>query len=144
MAGYRGTHPRYAAMVEQWEKDNENFHEYPMMIYPGDAKSGPNPDPRVPVYLQPEDKGYKPGALKYQGVTVNNEEELAKVIEGGNVTRSQDGLARATTEADERDALLQEAANIGLALDRRWSISRMTDAIAAKKAESKKPTAEVV
>lgn len=144
MAGYRGTHPRYAAMVEQWEKDNEDFHEYPMMVYPGDAKSGLNPDPLVPVYLQPEEKGYKPGALKYQGVTVNDEAELAKVIEGGNVTRSQDGLARAMTEKDEVDALLQEAANIGLSLDRKWSPKRMRDAIDAKKAESKKATSEVV
>lgn len=143
MAGYRGTHPRYAAMAEQWEKDNEDWKEFPMMVYPG------APDPRQPVYAEPGDPGYKPGKLRYEGVVVQNEEELARVIDGAGssgVHRELGQPARASTLEDDRDALLQEAANLGLKeVDPAWSLARIQDAIDTKKAEKKqKPTAEVV
>lgn len=148
MAGYRGTHPRYLNMVERWEVENEEWREFPMMVYPGAA------DPRVPEYQEPGDKGYKPGSLRFEGVIVQDEEELEKVIAGDShsISRTEDGLARASTSKDEHDALLQEAANISLKVDRKWSPQRLRDAIdtakadkaAAQKAKSTAQTSAVV
>ena len=109
-------HPRYA--LTEWPE--YEFQEFPMMVYPGSA------DPMKPEYV-PE----KPGTLKYPGVTVENQDELDKILGGAKVMKDGDRL-RAVSEEDERAELLQQAQHLGVSVDKRWSTARIQDAIDAK------------
>lgn len=115
-------HPRYENMDwPDWE-----FREFPMMIYPG------APDPRVPVY---HTEGRQRGKLKFAGLVVNDEDELARALaEGEDVaTITEDGRQRLTTAEDDRQALIAECDERGLKIDRRWASARLEDAILADK-----------
>lgn len=117
----RREHPLY----ENADWDDYEFREFPMMIYPG-AKN-----PRVPEYWSAEDdipRGKRAGELKFVGVTVENDEELDRVL-GGAKTLTQGNVTRVETEEDERLGLIVKAGQMGVQVDKRWGVSRLKAAI---------------
>lgn len=130
----RREHPRY----ENAEFPDYEFREYPMMVYP-DAE-----DPKKPYLTKGKLQG-KP----LPGIIVNNEEERrialglsAEEQEETGATRkalptrggrtmptSAKGVDRLRTDDDDKEDLLQQAENLGLKVDKSWSVGRIQDAI---------------
>lgn len=126
-------HPRY----ENTEWPDYEFHEFPMMVYPGSADGGKTPD---------RDKA-RPGKFLQQPVVVNSEEERRTVLEidepverdaprapSAVLVEGPGGAKRLQTEDDERTALITEAETLGVQIDKRWSVIRIQDAIDTHKA----------
>lgn len=130
----RREHPRY----ENTEWPDYEFREYPMMVYPGAD------DPLKPYKASGREKG-KPLA----GILVNNDEERRIALgldeeeaEDTGATRkavptrggktmptSVKGVDRLRTDDDDKGDLLQEAENLGVKVDRTWSVARIQDAL---------------
>lgn len=131
-------HPRY----ENTEWPDWEFHEFPMMVYPGAA------DQKKPY----DDRG-----RPLPGVIVNTAQEADEALgidrserveeaeaapapakPRGQVPTGSKGVSRMKTEDDERAELIAEAEVLGIQqFDRSWSIARMQDTIDTFKAGSK-------
>lgn len=123
-------HPRY----QHTEWPDYEFREFPMMVYPG----AENP-------LKPYDAKGKP----LPGVIVNTAEEADSAL---GIDRSEPaeeapraavktvatkspGVQRMETEDDQHTRLNEEAAVLGVKIDKNWSLARKQDAIDTHKAE---------
>ena len=132
-------HPRYASF--EWPE--YEYREYPRMIYPG------APDPLVAAYYKTGKRKGKP----IDGVIVNSDEELAAALgidppepepasapapkRGApkKVATGSPGVSRLSNAADEREALIAEAEQLGVQIDKSWSDVRIQDAIDTHKRE---------
>lgn len=128
-------HPRYADT--EWPE--YEFHEFPMMVYPGSKDGGKTPDKHET----------KPGKFLQTGIIVNTEEERREVLgidaevpadrafksDPNKLVDAGGGAKRLATEADERAALLERAEVLGVTVDKRWSLARIEDAIQTHQAE---------
>lgn len=127
-------HPRY----EHTEWPDYEFHEFPMMVYPGSNDGGktPDPDPR------------RPGTFLQQAVCVNSEEERRAVLDiadpvppeapapaSTTLVDNGAGTKRLQTEEDQRAELIQQAETLGVQIDKRWAVARIQDAIDAHRAK---------
>ena len=130
----RREHPRY----ENAEFPDYEYREFPMMVYPGAD------DPAKPYKTKGKQAG-KP----LDGIIVNNEEERRVALGlaseeqeetgatrkalptrgGKTMPTSAKGVDRLRTDDDEKEDLLQEADNLGLKVDKSWSVARIQDAI---------------
>ena len=130
----RREHPRY----ENAEFPDYEYREFPMMVYPG-AEDASRP------YKTKGKQAGKP----LDGIIVNNEEERRVALglgseeaEDTGATRkalptrggktmptSAKGVDRLRTDDDEKEDLLQEAENLGLKVDKSWSVARIQDAL---------------
>lgn len=130
----RREHPRY----ENAEFPDYEFREYPKMVYPGAD------DPLKPY----KTKG-KLAGKPLDGVLVRDEDEERRALNleteeqeetgatrkalptrgGKTMPTSAKGVDRLRTDDDEREDLLQEAENLGLKVDKTWSLGRIQDAI---------------
>lgn len=127
-------HPRYEGTDwPEWE-----FREFPMMVYPGAAD---------------QKKPYGDDGRPLAGVIVNTPEEAdaalgivreapepevkapAKPVEFVPAENTA-GVQRVKTPEDEREELLAEAEQLGVVVDKRWSVARIQDAIDTKKADT--------
>lgn len=95
-------HPIYARM----DFAPYEFAEYPMMVYPNSE------DPLKPTYVN---------GVPQEGVTVNDEDELAEALAGRKIVR----------ETDEKERLIALAEVDGVTVDKRWSVKRMAETIEA-------------
>lgn len=113
-------HPRYA----NFEWPEYEFREFPLMIYPGSADGGKTPDPLMR-------KGHRvPGKFVQDGVVVNSPEEMKLALESEDLeTVEEGGVTRIKTPEDERQELLGRAETAGVKVDKRWSATRIQDAI---------------
>lgn len=123
----RKEHPRY----ESTEWPDYEFHEFPMMVYPGSKDGGKTPD-RDPS---------RPGKFLQTPVTVNSEEErrLALDIDAPveperepertrTLVDAGNGTQRLQTPEDERNDLMERLDTAGVQFDRRWGLARLQDA----------------
>lgn len=128
-------HPRY----ENTEWPDYEFHEFPMMVYPGSKDGGKTPD-RHPT---------RPGVFEQEAVTVHNEEErrqalgldeevgsdaaiLSKPLE---LLPTGKGTSRVKTANDERQELIERLTTAGVQHDKSWSVGRLQDAWDTHEAE---------
>lgn len=130
----RREHPRY----ENTEWADYEFREYPMMVYPGAV------DPLKPYKTSGKEKGKPLG-----GILVHNDDERRAALGleadepeetgatrkaiptrgGKTMPTSAKGVDRLRTDDDEKDDLLREAENLGVKVDRTWSVARIQDAL---------------
>lgn len=123
----RKEHPRY----ENTEWPDYEFHEFPMMVYPGSADGGKTPD------ADPS----KPGKFLQTPVTVHDEAERRAVLEidtpvdpeparapSRALVDNGDGTQRLQTAEDERNELISKLETAGVQYDKRWGLARLQDA----------------
>jgi hypothetical protein len=120
----RREHPRYEHMEwPEWE-----FREFPMMLYPRPLADGEKSDViRKPVY---HTEGRLKGKLKFPGVIVNDDDELAAVLAGDADINAEEG--RLVNESDVRTALIRECELHNVEIDRRWGTEKIQAALDKK------------
>lgn len=110
-------HPRYA----NFEFPDYEFHEYPMMVYPG------APDQKKPYH---PDTG-----KRLKGVVVANEEEMRRVLgdpddtAGARVAAGSPDTQRLESPEDLKEKAIRQAERLGVKIDKRWNIERIEAAI---------------
>jgi len=110
-------HPRYASM----DFGDYEFHEFPMMVYPGAN------DPRKP---------YGADGKPLKGIVVQSEEERDQVLGLGAYAEkappemvADSGKERLRTPEDDRLELIAKAEALGVQIDKRWGAARLEEAI---------------
>lgn len=122
-------HPRY----ENTEWPDYEFHEFPMVVYPGSADGGktPDADPSKPgKFLQTPvvvaDEAERRAALDLDA-PVAQDDDAARPL-SGKLVDAGNGTKRLETAEDERNALISQLETAGVQYDKRWGLARLQDA----------------